>query len=90
MINAHRTSACQPLPAFRARGIGWTNLWRLAIRLCPAFALFGLALTGDPLLQWLSLLGFAPLAFAFLPGVPGMCGACHVDDAGRSILPPAH
>ena len=90
MTNVDHTRAHQPLPTVKALGIALTDLLRFAVRLCPALALFGLALTGDPLLQWLSLLGFAPLVLAFLPGVPGFCGACRVDDATRSILPPAH
>ncbi|NBC33594.1 MAG: hypothetical protein GVY13_13045 [Alphaproteobacteria bacterium] len=64
-------------------------LFRLAVRLMPAFALFALVLADDPLLQWLSLLGFLPLGLALVPGAPA-CGACRAGSPGRSVLPPAH
>ena len=79
------------LKAFRrSSGIGPGDLFRWGIRFMPAMALFALALTDDPLLQWLSLLGVAPLALALLPGVPGGCAACRAGRAGQGVLPPAH
>ena len=64
--------------------------FRAFVRLLPAMALFALVLTDDPLLQWLSMLGLAPLALALMPGAPGGCVACRADVEGRGILPPAH
>lgn len=84
------TALIQSAPAnARARRPSPDSLLRLAVRLMPAFALFALVLTGEPLLQWLSLLGFLPLAVALIPGAPA-CGACRAGTPGRSVLPPAH
>ena len=89
MMSAECTSERQKLQP-GTRRFSPADLMHLAVRLCPAAALFGLAFTADPLLQWLSLLGFVPLALAFLPGIPGGCAACRTGSTGSLTLPPAH
>ena len=90
MIKAELASEQEKLRTSLARRFAWADLPHMAVRLCPAAALFGLVFTGDPLLQWLSVLGVIPLALAFLPGVPGGGCACRASGAGRPMLPPAH